>query len=54
VAMYTAKARGKAQFAVFEPAMQAAAVERHVMPADPPRAPANGEPILRYRPVVDL
>src|SRR3989304_2926981 len=54
VAMYTAKARGKAQFAVFEPAMQAAAVERHVMPDDPPRAPPNGEPILRYRPVVDL
>jgi diguanylate cyclase (GGDEF)-like protein/PAS domain S-box-containing protein len=54
VAMYQAKARGRARYEVFTPAMHADAVERLELEADLHRAVARGEIHLVYQPLVDL
>jgi diguanylate cyclase (GGDEF)-like protein/PAS domain S-box-containing protein len=53
-AMYLAKERGKGAYAIFEPAMHAAAVARLELKADLQRAIAADEITLHYQPVVDL
>jgi diguanylate cyclase (GGDEF)-like protein len=54
VALYRAKERGKARWAVFDPAMGAALRERAELEADLGRAVARGELWLAYQPVVEL
>jgi diguanylate cyclase (GGDEF)-like protein len=54
VAMYMAKANGKAGFAVFDPGMHAAIRERHEMGAQLQRAVELGQLRLMYQPIVDL
>jgi diguanylate cyclase (GGDEF)-like protein len=54
VAMYMAKARGKAQVVVFEPTMRAAVVHRHELGEELGRAVANDEFAVHYQPIVDL
>jgi diguanylate cyclase (GGDEF)-like protein/PAS domain S-box-containing protein len=53
-AMYLAKDRGKDAYAIYEPAMHAAAVARLELKADLARAIADGDITLHYQPVVDL
>ena len=52
--MYLAKDRGKGAYAIFEPAMHAAAVARLQLRADLPGAIAADEITLHYQPIVDL
>jgi diguanylate cyclase (GGDEF)-like protein/PAS domain S-box-containing protein len=54
VAMYGAKAAGKAHYAFYEPAMDAAAHTRLQLTADLRRASFRGEFVLEYQPTVDL
>ena len=54
VAMYTAKAAGKSQFALFEPAMHHAAVRRLDLEADLRRAIDAQELFLTYQPIFEL
>jgi diguanylate cyclase (GGDEF)-like protein len=54
VAMYMAKARGKGQAAVFEPAMHATMIQRHDLGAALHRAVGRDEFLLRFQPVVSL
>jgi diguanylate cyclase (GGDEF)-like protein len=54
VAMYMAKANGKAGFAVFDPGMHAAIRERHEMGVQLQRAVELGQLRLMYQPIVDL
>jgi diguanylate cyclase (GGDEF)-like protein len=54
VAMYTAKARGKGRYAMFETTMHTRVVERHELKADLERAVARGEFVLRYQPILSL
>jgi diguanylate cyclase (GGDEF)-like protein len=54
VAMYMAKANGKAGFAVFDPGMHAAIRERHEMGVQLQRAVELGQLRLTYQPIVDL
>jgi len=54
VAMYMAKANGKAGFAVFDPGMHAAIRERHEMGVQLQRAVELGQLRLAYQPIVDL
>ena len=54
VAMYTAKAAGKGQFRVFEPAMHHAALHRLDLEADLRRAIEHQELLLTYQPIFDL
>ena len=54
VAMYMAKANGKAGFAVFDPGMHAAIRERHEMGVQLQRAVELGQLRLSYQPIVDL
>jgi diguanylate cyclase (GGDEF)-like protein len=54
VAMYMAKANGKAGFAVFDPGMHAAIRERHEMGAQLQRAVELGQLRLTYQPIVEL
>jgi predicted signal transduction protein with EAL and GGDEF domain len=54
LAMYRAKARGKARFEVFEPAMGDGARERAELVADLRRALEQGGLRLAYQPVVEL
>ncbi len=54
VAMYAAKARGKARYEVFEPRLRAALLERTELTSDLRQALADGELFLRYHPVVDV
>jgi diguanylate cyclase (GGDEF)-like protein len=54
VAMYTAKAAGKNQNAVFEPTMHGAIVARHELSAELSRSLGRGELLLLYQPIVDL
>jgi diguanylate cyclase (GGDEF)-like protein len=54
VAMYMAKANGKAGFAVFDPGMHAAIRDRHEMGAQLQRAVELGQLRLVYQPIVDL
>jgi diguanylate cyclase (GGDEF)-like protein/PAS domain S-box-containing protein len=53
-AMYLAKDRGKGSYAIFEPAMHAAAVARLELKRDLATAIADGDLTLAYQPVVDL
>ncbi len=53
-ALYRAKAAGKGDYAVFDPAMNAAAVARLELEADLRRAVARGELALAYQPLVAL
>ncbi len=53
-AMYAAKRQGKGSFALFEPSMGDAVVQRLNMRADLQRAIADGEFILHYQPIVEL
>jgi diguanylate cyclase (GGDEF)-like protein len=54
VAMYMAKARGKGQAALFEPAMHATMIQRHDLGAALHRAVGRDEFLLRFQPVVSL
>ncbi|MGH2722352.1 MAG: putative bifunctional diguanylate cyclase/phosphodiesterase [Actinomycetota bacterium] len=53
-AMYFAKGRGKAGWAVFDPAFHVAALERLELKTDLERALENQEFIVHYQPVIDL
>ena len=54
IAMYSAKAAGKARFVVFQPLMQEQLRERLRLEEDINRALERGEFFLEYQPVVDL
>ncbi|MBA2557155.1 MAG: EAL domain-containing protein [Chloroflexi bacterium] len=54
VAMYTAKARGKGRFAVFEDSMEYAISERHAAKADLHGAVGRDEFVLHYQPIATL
>ena len=54
IAMYSAKAAGKARFVVFQPRMQEQLRERLRLEEDINRALERGEFFLEYQPVVDL
>ncbi len=54
VAMYMAKANGKAGFAIFDPGMHAAIRERHELGAELQRAVELDQLRLVYQPIVDL
>jgi diguanylate cyclase (GGDEF)-like protein/PAS domain S-box-containing protein len=54
VAVYQAKARGKSQYAVFEPGMGQGAVERFELQADLRQALERQEFFLEYQPIVAL
>jgi diguanylate cyclase (GGDEF)-like protein len=54
VAMYTAKADGKSRFAVFEPTMHAALVERHALASELSKSVGRGELLVHYQPIVSL
>ena len=54
VAMYMAKANGKAGFAVFDPGMHAAIRDRHELGAQLQHAVELGQLRLMYQPIVDL
>ena len=53
-AMYLAKDQGKGRYAIFEPGMHAAAMERLQLKSDLQRAVRDGELSLVYQPIVDL
>jgi len=54
VAMYTAKASGKGNFAVFQPQFYAAVVQRHALKGDLQRAVDDKRFVLHYQPITDL
>ena len=54
VAMYMAKAGGKAGFAVFDPAMHQAIRARHELAMELQQAVELDQLILRYQPIIDL
>ena len=54
VAMYMAKAGGKAGFAVFDPAMHQAIRDRHELAMELAAAVDLDQLILRYQPIIDL
>jgi diguanylate cyclase (GGDEF)-like protein len=54
VAMYTAKAAGKNRYAVFEPTMHAALVERHALASELTKSIGRGELLAYYQPIVTL
>ncbi len=54
VAMYASKARGKACYTVYEPAMRRAASERQELEAEIARAMQERQFLLHYQPAVDL
>jgi diguanylate cyclase (GGDEF)-like protein len=54
VAMYTAKAQGKSQYAIFEPTMHAAIIERHALSSALSRGVGRGELLVYYQPIVTL
>ncbi len=54
VAMYTAKAGGKNRYAVFEPTMHAALVERHALASELSKSIGRGELVAHYQPIVAL
>jgi diguanylate cyclase (GGDEF)-like protein len=54
LAMYRAKAQGKGRYAMFEPSMHAAVLERAELEADLQRGVARDELELHYQPIVDL
>jgi diguanylate cyclase (GGDEF)-like protein len=54
VAMYTAKGQGKSQYAVFEPTLHAAIIERHALSSELSRGVGRGELLVYYQPIVTL
>ena len=54
IALYRAKAGGRNQCVLFEPSMQAAAVNRLELMSDLEAAVAHGQFFLLYQPIVDL
>jgi len=54
IALYRAKAAGRNGFAVFEPAMQSAVIDRLELRTDLDSALARGQFFLLYQPIVDL
>jgi diguanylate cyclase (GGDEF)-like protein len=54
VAMYTAKAAGKNRFAVFEPTMHAAIVERHALSSELAKSAVRGELLVFYQPIMAI
>jgi diguanylate cyclase (GGDEF)-like protein/PAS domain S-box-containing protein len=54
IALYRAKAAGRNSFAIFEPAMQSAAIDRLELRSDLDTALATGQFFLLYQPIVDL
>jgi diguanylate cyclase (GGDEF)-like protein len=54
LAMYQAKARGRGNYEIFDPAMHTALVERLRLESDLGRAVEQGEFELVYQPIVDL
>jgi diguanylate cyclase (GGDEF)-like protein len=54
VAMYQAKAKGKARFEFFEPAMAAAVLRRHDLRGDLAKALERGQIVVEYQPIVTL
>jgi diguanylate cyclase (GGDEF)-like protein len=54
LAMYRAKAQGKGRFAIFEPDMHAAVVERAGLEADLQRVVERDELMLHYQPIIAL
>ena len=54
VAMYIAKAEGKNRYAVFEPTMHAALVQRHELSAELSKSVGRGELLVYYQPIVRL
>jgi diguanylate cyclase (GGDEF)-like protein len=54
VAMYTAKAQGKSQYAIFEPTMHAAIIERHALSSELSRGVGRGELLVYYQPIITL
>ena len=54
VAMYMAKAQGKSQYAIFEPTMHAAIIERHALSSELSRGVGRGELLVYYQPIITL
>ena len=54
VAMYTAKAQGRRQYAVFDPTLHAAVIARHELSGELTRGIDRGELVVLYQPIVDL
>jgi diguanylate cyclase (GGDEF)-like protein/PAS domain S-box-containing protein len=54
VAMYSAKARGKGSYEVYQPSLRLAMLERLEQTADLQRAVANQEFVLHYQPIVSI
>ncbi|MDX6637587.1 MAG: hypothetical protein QOJ01_1098 [Solirubrobacterales bacterium] len=54
LAMYRAKSRGKGRYAIFEPEMHTAIVERLELELDLKRAVQRDELVLAYQPIYDL
>ena len=54
VAMYTAKAKGKSRYEIFEPAMNASSVQRMEMAAELRKAVEGHQFVLHYQPIVGL
>jgi len=54
LAMYSAKAKGRNRYAIFDPAMQLAAAQRLTMETDLRQALAQQQFVLYYQPIVDL
>jgi diguanylate cyclase (GGDEF)-like protein len=54
LAMYRAKSRGKGRYAIFEPEMHTAIVERLELEVDLKRAVQREELVLLYQPIVNL
>jgi diguanylate cyclase (GGDEF)-like protein len=54
VAMYTAKAAGKNRYAIFEPTMHAALVERHALSSELSKSVGRGELAVFYQPIMEI
>jgi diguanylate cyclase (GGDEF)-like protein len=54
VAMYEAKAKGKARFELFEPSMAAAILRRHDLKEELSKALEREQIVVQYQPIVDL
>lgn len=54
IAMYSAKAKGRNRYAIFDPAMQLAAAQQLTLETDLRQALAQQQFVLYYQPIVDL